>query len=78
MTASPLCRIIEGKGGVDMNIREDRRALHRIPELDRNLPETFAYLNQVLSGLNCRVFAPVAGSLCAWSVSYTHLRAHET
>ena len=49
-----------------MNIREDRRALHRIPELDRNLPETFAYLNQVLSGLNCRVFAPVAGSLCAW------------
>ena len=49
-----------------MNIRDDRRALHRIPELDRNLPETFAYLNGVLSKLNCRVFSPVAGSLCAY------------
>ena len=49
-----------------MNLRDDRRALHRIPELDRNLPETFAYLNQALSGLNCRVFAPMEGSLCAW------------
>ena len=49
-----------------MNIRDDRRALHRIPELDRNLPETFAYLKQGLSGLNCRVFSPVAGSLCAY------------
>ena len=54
------------KGGVDMNIRDDRRALHQIPELDRNLPETFAYLNWVLSGLNCRVFSPVTGSLCAF------------
>lgn len=54
------------KGGVDMNIRDDRRALHQIPELDRNLPETFAYLNGVLSGLNCRVFSPVTGSLCAF------------
>ena len=54
------------KGGVDMNIRDDRRALHQIPELDRNLPETFAYLNGLLSGLNCRVFSPVTGSLCAF------------
>lgn len=54
------------KGGVDMNIRDDRRALHQIPELDRNLPETFAYLNGVLSHLNCRVFSPVTGSLCAF------------
>lgn len=49
-----------------MNIRDDRRALHRIPELDRKLPETFAYLNGVLSELRCRVFSPVAGSLCAY------------
>ena len=49
-----------------MNIRDDRRALHRIPELDKNLPETFAYLNGVLSELNCRIFSPVAGSLCAF------------
>ena len=49
-----------------MKIRDDRRALHQIPELDKALPETFAYLNQVLSGLNCRVFSPVDGSLCAF------------
>ena len=51
---------------MDVKICEDRRALHQIPELDRNLPETFAYLNGVLSRLNCRVFAPVTGSLCAF------------
>ena len=49
-----------------MKIRDDRRALHRIPELDRDLPETFAYLKGVLSALNCRVFEPASGSLCAW------------
>ena len=49
-----------------MNIRDDRRALHQIPELNKALPETFAYLKQGLSGLNCRVFSPVAGSLCAY------------
>lgn len=49
-----------------MNIRDDRRALHRIPELDKHLPETFAYLHGVLSELGCRVFSPVAGSLCAY------------
>ncbi|MDO5544292.1 MAG: amidohydrolase [Eubacteriales bacterium] len=49
-----------------MTIRDDRRALHRIPELDKSLPETFAYLHQALLGLNCRVFSPVAGSLCAF------------
>ena len=49
-----------------MKIRDDRRALHRIPELDRDLPETIAYLNGVLSELNCRVFSPVEGSLCAF------------
>ena len=49
-----------------MDIITDRRALHRIPELDRDLPETMAYLENALSGLGCRVFAPVAGVLCAW------------
>ena len=49
-----------------MKIRDDRRALHRIPELDRDLPETFAYLKGVLSDLNCLLFEPVNGSLCAW------------
>ena len=58
--------ILPKKGGMDVKIRDDRRALHRIPELDRDLPETFAYLKGALSGLNCRVFEPAAGSLCAW------------
>lgn len=49
-----------------MKIRDDRRALHRIPELDRNLPETFAYVSGVLSRLPCRVFSPGEGSLCAY------------
>lgn len=49
-----------------MQLFEDRRALHRIPELDRDLPETTAYLKKALEGLNCRVFVPAAGSLAAW------------
>ena len=43
-----------------------RRALHRIPELDRDLPETLAYVKKVLEPLGCEVFSPVTGSLCAW------------
>ena len=49
-----------------MDIRADRRALHQIPELDRDLPETFAYLRAALSPLSCRLFAPMPGSLCVW------------
>lgn len=49
-----------------MRIIDDRRALHRIPELDRDLPETLRYLEGALAGLNCRVFAPMPGALGAW------------
>ena len=49
-----------------MQIMEDRRALHRIPELDRDLPKTLAYLRQSLENLRCRVFAPMEGALCAY------------
>lgn len=49
-----------------MGICEDRRALHCIPELDKDLPETMAYLQNALAGLNCMVFAPMYGALCAW------------
>ena len=49
-----------------MKIIEDRRALHRIPELDRNLPKTLAYLRAALEGLNCRVLFPMTGALCAY------------
>ncbi len=49
-----------------MTIIDDRRALHRIPELDKNLPETMAYLRSALAGLMCKVFSPMPSSLCAY------------
>ena len=49
-----------------MDILQDRRALHRIPELDRALPKTLAYLEAALGKLPCRVFSPLEGALCAW------------
>ena len=49
-----------------MQIIADRRALHRIPELQLHLPETMEYLSQALSGLKCRVFAPMESALCAF------------
>ena len=44
----------------------DRRALHRIPELDRDLDRTLSYLRSALKGLRCRLFSPIPNSLCAW------------
>ena len=49
-----------------MQIIEDRRALHRIPEPDLRLPKTIAYIQNALKGLNCQVFAPIENALCAW------------
>ena len=49
-----------------MQIIEDRRALHQIPELDRELPNTVAYLRSALEGLKCRVFSPMPSALCAY------------
>lgn len=49
-----------------MKIIEDRRALHQIPELDRDLPKTTAYIRSVLDGLNCQVFSPMEGAVCAF------------
>ena len=49
-----------------MQIVTDRRALHRIPELDRALPKTLEYLKNSLEGLNCQVFSPMEGALCAF------------
>lgn len=43
-----------------------RRALHRIPELDSDLPETEAFVKSALVGLPCRLFPPVRGSVCAY------------
>lgn len=43
-----------------------RRALHRIPELDNDLPETAAYVTAALERLPCAVFSPIKGSVCAF------------
>lgn len=49
-----------------MQIISDRRALHRIPELELALPQTMEYLRNSLRELRCRVFSPTAESLCAY------------
>ena len=49
-----------------MGIIEDRRALHRIPELDVRLQETLIYVKDALAGMKCRTFAPIESSLCAF------------
>lgn len=43
-----------------------RRDLHRIPELDFQLPETMAYVERVLSGLSCEVAHPCKSCVCAF------------
>ena len=49
-----------------MQIYTDRHALHRIPELELDLPKTQNYLKQTLSALSCKVFSPMGSALCAW------------
>lgn len=49
-----------------MQIIQDYRALHAIPELDRILPKTLAYVQSQLQPLRCRVFSPAQGALCAY------------
>ena len=46
-----------------MQIYTDRHALHRIPELELDLPETKEYLKNALSNLRCRVFSPLGSAL---------------
>lgn len=40
--------------------------MHRIPELDVQLPETIRYLRGELEGLGCTLLTPTEGSLCAF------------
>ena len=49
-----------------MQIIADRQALHRIPELELELPKTMAYLNHALSELNCRLYYPMESALLAY------------
>ena len=57
---------IHREGAIVIRIIENRRALHRIPELDRDLPKTAAYLRGELEGLGCALTSPMEGSVCAF------------
>ena len=45
------------------NYRQD---LHKIPEIDRELPQTAAYVERVLDSLSCQVFRPYGDAVCAY------------
>ena len=47
-------------------MRRYRRDLHKIPELDSDLPQTQTYVTEVLSGLKCHVFSPIKSAVCAF------------
>ena len=49
-----------------MDIITDRRNLHRIPEIQWDLPLTAAYVRSSLENLSCRVFSPVENAVCAF------------
>ena len=57
---------IHREGAFVIRIKKNRRALHQIPELDRQLDQTVSYLRGELEGLGCQLFSPIDGSLCAW------------
>ena len=46
-------------------LRRWRRDLHRIPELDVDLPETLAYVRAALDALSCEVVEPCESCLVA-------------
>ena len=49
-------------------LRTFRRDLHRIPETGFDLPQTLAYITEVLEGLSCpvEVFSPCPSTICAF------------
>jgi len=49
-----------------MQIIEDRRALHQIPELDHDLPRTIAYVQESLCPHRCHIFSPIPSAVCAF------------
>ena len=57
---------IHREGAFAIRIIKNRRALHQIPELDRQLDQTISYLRGELEGLGCALFSPIGGSLCAF------------
>ena len=55
-------------------LRRYRRDLHRIPELDFDLPQTIAYIEGVLASLTCEVTHPCPS--CGRSACYGDSRRH--
>ena len=51
---------------METSVVSHRRALHMIPELDDQLPETVAYVRAALEPLGCEITSPIPGSVCAW------------
>ncbi len=49
-----------------MQIIDDRRALHQIPELELCLPKTMNYIRKALTGLHWEIISPMESSLCAF------------
>lgn len=49
-----------------MSVVSHRRTLHRIPEINFELPKTIAYVESVLSPLHCTITHPIDGSVCAF------------
>ncbi len=59
-------------------LRRYRRDLHRIPELDFDLPQTIAYIEDALAPLACEVTHPCPSCVCAFfdaGVGATHATA---
>ena len=55
-------------------LRRYRRDLHRIPELDFDLPQTIAYIEGVLAPLTCEVTHPCPSCVCAFfDLSLIHI-----
>ena len=49
-----------------MQIIQDRRALHQIPELELELPKTMQYVVNTLKPLNCQILTPIGCAVCAY------------
>lgn len=49
-----------------MQIVQDYRILHQIPETGRNLPKTLAFIHSVLRTTKGRLFSPALGSICCY------------
>lgn len=53
-------------------IQKIRRDLHQIPELDKHLPKTIAYIKAMLTDLRCVISEPAESSICAYFDFHQH------